>query len=350
MRVMPLSEHMSPKPPLASPYVQGTSGEEGTHTLQKFTFESGESLEAMRVGYVTHGELNDRRDNVVLVLPGTANTRHSFDGYIGKGNAIDPSRYFVIAVDAIGGGTSSQPKDGFGSRFPRYSVRDMVPAQHAYLQKAYPELFPLHAIVGASMGAFQALEWAVHYPEAMRKTVLIVPAARSGNVFKTVARQMADIIALDKRWNGGQYREPPIDGLRAAGRFYYPWTVTDSFIEGLSAEALERELEASGERFTGWDAWSLIRRYRASSSHDVAMPFGGDVGRALANVRARTLVMPSSTDRLLGLDSAREIAQHVRQARYVEIASPCGHFGWRPLAGAPEAARIAAELAAFLSD
>lgn len=335
----------------SSSYVEGTGGCEAVHTLSTFTFESGETLDAMRVGFVTHGQLNEQGKNAVLVLPGTANTRHSFDGYIGAGRAIDTSRYFVIAVDAIGGGTSSQPEEGLGMRFPRYSVRDMVHAQHAFLVEAFERrLFPLHAVVGASMGAFQALEWAIGYPDLMHRTVLLVPSARIGNIFRMVARHMAEIIALDPRWNGGEYAEQPVDGLRAAGRFYYPWTVTDDHLEGLSAQALERELAASGERFARWDAWSLIRRYQASSGHDVSAPFGGDLARALAEVRARTLIMPSATDRLLGTEGARAIARHVHGARYLEISSRCGHFGWRPIAGSSEAATISREIAAFLND
>ncbi len=340
---------MSEQSSITFAYAEGTTGQEGVRTLSRFRFEGGAVIDAMRVGYVTHGRLNAQCDNVVLVPPGTGNTRHSFDGYIGPGKAIDTTRYFVIAVDAIGGGTSSQPRDDLGSAFPRYTIRDMVRVQHEFLEQAFGSgVFPLHAVVGASMGAFQALEWAVQYPDRMRNSVLIVPAARIGNVFKTVARQMIEIIELDRRWNGGEYQEPPIDGLRAAGRFYYPWTVTDAFINSLSADALERELSASAARFEKWDAWALIRRYQASSSHDVSMPFGGDIGRALANVRARTLVMPTSTDRLIGLAAAREIAEHVRNARYVEIPSPCGHFGWRPIEGAQASALIARETQTFL--
>ena len=97
-----------------NPYVDNGKGAEGLFTIPEFRFESGEIFSGMTVGYVTHGELNPRRDNMVLVTPGTANTRHGFDGYIGTGEALDPAEYFIIAVDAIGAGTSSQPADGLG--------------------------------------------------------------------------------------------------------------------------------------------------------------------------------------------------------------------------------------------
>ena len=193
------------------------AGEEGSFTLPAFTFESAQTLPEMRVGYVTHGSLNAARDNAVLLLPGTANTRHSADGYIGPGKAFDSARDFVIAVDAIGAGTSSQPADGLGGDFPRYNIRDMVRVQQAFAERAFG-LTRLKAVAGASMGAFQALEWAIHFPDLVEAAVLLVPAARAGQVFNAVVRIAGEVLMLDSHWTGQRYEEPPLAGLRAAGR------------------------------------------------------------------------------------------------------------------------------------
>lgn len=105
-------------------------GSEHRFELGRFSFESGDVLDRLTIGYVTHGSLNAARDNAILLMPGTANTRHSADGYIGAGQALDTDRYFIIATDAIGAGTSSKPDDGLGADFPRYNIRDLVRAQH----------------------------------------------------------------------------------------------------------------------------------------------------------------------------------------------------------------------------
>ena len=325
-------------------FVQGT---EGVFTIPDFGFESGERMRDLKVGYVTHGKLNAARDNAILLVPGTTNTRHSADGYIGPGNALDPECDFIIAVDAIGAGTSSAPADGLAGEFPRYSVRDMVKTQHALIGGLFGAL-RLKAVVGASMGAFQALEWAIHFPAMVGRIVLMVPAARAGNIFKAVVRAGFEVIALDPDWRGGKYTQQPLAGLRAAGRLYYPWTVADAYLEQLSPEALERELQFTVANAAAWDAWNFIRRYQASSSHDVALPFGGDLAAALACVRAPALLLPSSTERLLGIDSAREIARLVRGATLVEVPSARGHLGWRAVRGAPESATIAHQIVAFL--
>lgn len=323
-------------------------GEEGVFAVGEFAFESGERLRELQVGYVTHGRLNAARDNAILLAPGTANTRHSADGYIGPGNALDPTRHFIIAVDAIGAGTSSKPQDGLGGAFPVYSIRDMVRAEHALVESL--GIRRLKAVVGASMGAFQALEWAIQLPGAAARAVLLVPAARAGNVFRSAVRAMIDTIQLDPAWNDGRYAAQPIAGLRAAGRVYYPWTVADAYLESLTPEALETELNGTVERAVAWDAWNLIRRYQASAGHDVSLPFGGNMATALARVRAALLVMPTSSDRLLGLESAREIARHVRKAEYAEVPSARGHLGWRAVQGAGETRFIVERIARFLND
>jgi homoserine O-acetyltransferase len=305
-------------------------------------------MRGLELGYVTHGRLNAARDNAILLAPGTANTRHSADGYIGSGNALDPARHFIIAVDAIGAGTSSKPQDGLGEAFPLYNIRDMVRSEHALVESL--GVRRLKAVVGASMGAFQALEWAIQFPEAAARAVLLVPAARAGNVFRCVVRAMIETIQLDPSWNDGRYVSQPLAGLRAAGRLYYPWTVADAYLESLTPEALEAELRGTVERAAAWDAWTLIRRYQASSSHDVSRPFGGNLAQALARVQASVLVMPTSSDRLLGLETAREIARFVRRAEYAEVRSARGHLGWRAVEGAAETAFIIERVARFLSN
>ncbi|MEY3666171.1 MAG: hypothetical protein RLZZ153_2353 [Pseudomonadota bacterium] len=322
-------------------------GHEGSFVIPHFQFENGESLTNLKVGFVTHGTLNASRDNAILISPGTANTRHSADGYIGPGKAFDTHRFFIIAVDGIGAGTSSKPQDGLMGDFPRYTVRDMVRAAHALVTDAF-NIDRLAAVAGASMGAFQSLEWGILFPNFPMRIVLLVPAAAAGNIMRCVVRNMIDAIKLDPEWRNGRYLEPPLRGLEAAGRLYFPWTVADAWLESLSPDMLEREIATTVHRTRAWDAWDLIRRYQASAAHDVAAPFGGNLAAALDKVRAPTLVMPSSTDRLLGVASSRAIARHVTHSEYAEISSERGHLGWRAIEGAPETTFINQRITAFL--
>ena len=325
------------------------AGAEGGCDIGPFVFENGQRLEQMRVGFVTHGKLNTRRDNAVLLLPGTTNTRHSADGYIGAGNAFDPDRHFIIAFDAIGAGTSSKPSEGLGRDFPGYNIRDMVLAQYRAVTGHFG-LQGVAAVAGASMGAFQALEWAVTHPTFMRKVLLLVPAARASNIFRSAVGAVQEVLQLDPQWGRELATMERMDSLKAAVRLYFPWTVSDGYLERVPLPLIEQEIQAAVERSARWHPWDFVHRYRGAASHDVAQPFGGDLAGALARVRAETLIMPTSTERLLGAHSGAELRSHIAGARLVEVPTDRGHLGWRAVPGARETGIYATEINRFLKE
>jgi len=97
-------------------------------TTLDFQFEDGSVLPDVHIAYETHGTLSPARDNAILLIPGALGDRHVFDWAIGPGKIFDTDKYFVIAVDPIGGGESSSPAEGMGQDFPRYTIRDMMAA------------------------------------------------------------------------------------------------------------------------------------------------------------------------------------------------------------------------------
>lgn len=316
-------------------------GVEGQFEIDHFQFESGETLPRLRIGYVRFGRLNASADNLLLVLPGTSNTRTSSLEHIGPGRAYDTDRYCVVCTDAIGGGTSSSPADGLGWQFPRYSVRDMV---HAQVQFAKHGLglgdTPIAALAGASMGAFQTLEWIVHYPQTVSNAILLVPAWRAGMLFRLAAERMFDFVDGARFAPPDQAQDALRAALRGAGRHYFAWTVSDPYLSQSDPDQLRREADVSGDWFAAWDPASIVRRYEASSTHDVAAPFAGDLREALRRVTARTLVIACGQDRLLGTDGAKDIASGIARADYREVASTLGHSAWRPRPGAPHTESI----------
>jgi len=160
---------------------------------------------------------------------------------------------------------------------------------------------------------------------------------------------MTSVIALDPEWEGGRYTHNPVEGLRLAGMAYYPWVVSEPYLDRLPAKRLAKELEENARSFGNWDANSLVLRYAASRAHDISAPFAGDMTTALSQITAPTLVLPSTTDRLIGLDSARRIRDGVKQARYAEIPSDLGHRAARVTPGTPEADFIDRQIRAFLA-
>jgi len=153
-------------PPLAAGHVDA---EHRMAELGDLELESGEEIRDYLQSYVTHGELNRDKSNAVLACISLTGNHHRLDFLIGPGRALDPEKYFIIAADPISNGLSTSPSNSVsqpGMRFPRFTIRDMVAAQHRFLAERFA-ISRLHAVIGASMGGMQALQWAVSHPQFM---------------------------------------------------------------------------------------------------------------------------------------------------------------------------------------
>lgn len=318
-------------------------------SILDFQFEDGTVLPDVHVAYQTQGTLSPARDNAILLIPGASGSRHAFDAAIGPGKTFDTDKYFVIAADPLGGGDSSAPADGMGQDFPRYTIRDIMTAEAALVTQGL-QLSSLRAVCGSGMGSDVALELAVHHPELVRGVVLLAPSPASDRGLQLVLDLLTSIVTLDPEWQGGRYSHNPIEGLRHAGMLYYPWTVTAGYIDRITQQRLDRELAQAARSFADWDANALVLRYGAYRAHDLAAPFNGDLGGALARVVAPVLLLPSAGDRLVGVGGAKRIRDGVKQVVYAEIPGDLGHSAVRAV---PETAAwdfIDARIRAFLAD
>jgi homoserine O-acetyltransferase len=316
-------------------------------SLYDFQFEDGTVMPEVRIAYETQGTLAPGRDNAIVLLHETLGNRHAFDDLIGPGKIFDTNAYFVITADAIGGGDSSSPGEGTGQDFPRYTIRDMMAAEHALVSRGLG-LSRLRAIVGRSMGASIGLEWAVQHPEMPRAVVLLAPTPRSDANFQVVVDLMISAVALDPDWDGGHYERNPVEGLRHAGMTYYPWSVSAAYLDQIAPAQLAQETEATAKDFAAWDANALVLRYAACRGHDVAAPFADDIDAALARAAMPVLLMPSASDRLIDLAGARRMRMALSRATYAEIPGDLGHRAIAAPLGTPEAEFIERAVRGFL--
>jgi homoserine O-acetyltransferase len=320
--------------------------------LGDLALESGEVIRGFRQSYVTHGALNAAKDNAVLICASIAGTAHRLDFLIGPGLALDPAHFFVIGTDAIGNGRSTSPSNSTaqpGMAFPRFAIRDMVAAQARLVREAFG-IERLHAVVGASMGGMQALQWGASYPEAMRVLVALVPLAKSPPWTRVVNATSRNILMADPAWNGQEFTARPERGFRA-------WADFMQGIVGRTPPGLEdadptafltaREAEAEQRKFAAED-W--LYQTRAYDAHDVGTTpgFDGDTAAALRSIKARTLVLGPPLDLYNPVEEQRWAAAQIPGARFVEIPSPNGHFASN--AGRSEdVAFMNAEIGAFLA-
>lgn len=322
---------------------------EAVYTIDRFKFENGGEITGMKVGYVTRGRLNKAKDNAILLLPGSSNGRHFADAHIGPGRTYDTDKYFVICVDPIGGGNSSSPKDGMGTAFPKYTVRDMVRAQYLLITRRLG-LTRLLAVGGPSMGSFQSLEWGINYPDFVSGLIMIVPAARMDRHFAPIMDGFEAIIKLDPKYRNGKYKENPTDGVRGAALIFFPWIFSDEYLVSLDEIAYKRARTAIADAWAKeWDANSLLWRFYASSAYDASKPFGGDMKKALSRVKARVLVLYSPTDRTVPGYLTRELCQGLKDANCVEIPSIQGHMAGVMPPGTAEYDLVGRKIKEFLT-
>jgi homoserine O-acetyltransferase len=303
----------------------------------RFTFESGPTVPNIRVVYGTYGRLNAKRDNAILLPSHYMADHHGYEWLIGPGLALDTSRYFLIATELFGNGHSSSPSNTpepfHGPRFPIASIRDNVEAVHRLLLQQLG-ITHLHAVVGFSMGAEQAFQWAVSYPKFADRIVATSGTAKCWP--HGVVRLESQIAALqmDPAFKGGNYKTEPKRGIELFGLVWAPWLFSQEWWR----KELWREISPPGTTYASFlsafqkewlknDANDMILQARMWQRHDVGTTkgFGGSVEKALASIQVPLLYMPSETDLYFPLSDARYEAGLIPHVTLRPIPSIWGH-------------------------
>jgi len=251
--------------------------------------------------------------------------------------ALDPDTFFLVMTELFGNGHSSSPSNTpepfHGPRFPVITIRDNVDAVHRLL---VDELHVTHvrAVVGFSMGAEQAFQWAVSYPDFADRIVATSGTAKAWP--HGVVRLEGQIAALttDPTFNGGDYTAPPRKGIEAFGMVWLGWLYSQEWwrqeLWKTTAPGRTLEEEIANRRrtfFANNDANDLILQARTWQRHDVGRTpgFDGDLPKALRSIRVPVLYMPSETDLYFPLTDAKYEAQFIRGVSLTPIPSLWGH-------------------------
>ncbi len=337
------------------------------HFDTPLAFRSGAQLDAYDLTYETYGTLNAARSNAVLVCHALNAAHHVagfyaedprnvgwWDNMIGPGKPVDTDRFFVIGVNNPGGcfgstgPASLNPKTGraYGSSFPVVTVEDWVEAQARLADRLGIARFA--AVMGGSLGAMQALQWAIAYPQRIANAIVIAAAPKlsAQNIaFNEVARQA---ITTDPDFHGGDYyayNVVPRRGLRLARMIgHITYLSNDAmmakFGRSLRSGAInyhfdvdfevESYLHHQGDNFAEYfDANTYLLITRALDYFDPAGACDGDLKRALAPAQARFLIASFTSDWRFAPERSREIAKALLDNRadvcYAEIDATHGH-------------------------
>src|SRR3954453_12276281 len=190
-------------------YSQEVHGPYELHDVGNLELEEGGTIRGCKLAYATFGTLNAAKDNAVLIPTWYSGTNKILEQvYIGQGRALDPDKYFIIVINQIGGGLSSSPHNtpapgGMGN-FPRVRIGDDVRAQHKLVTDKYG-LSSLALVVGGSMGAQQTYEWAVRYPEMVKRAAPIAGTAKATAHNRLLVQTFKEAITSDANWDEGWY-------------------------------------------------------------------------------------------------------------------------------------------------
>jgi homoserine O-acetyltransferase len=298
-----------------------------SYKIGDFTLESGEVIKDFAISYVTHGKLNEKKSNAILMVTAISGNHHRLDFLIGPGKALDTDKYFIIATDAIGNGLTTSPSNSAAQphmKFPKFLIRDMVTSQ----KKLMDQLGIAHvvAVVGPSMGGMQVLQWGVSHPEFMDSLVALVPLAKTPAWTVTVLEATRKAIMLDPAWKNGDYAEPPEQGIRLwrdilnflAART--PEVSRDQFPNQLDILPWMQAQETN--LIKAFDANDWIYQTWAYDRHDVGSTPGmnGDTVKALRAIKAKTLIMTGTKDLLNPEWEPQDAARFIRDVRVTTIS------------------------------
>ncbi len=304
--------------------------------------QSGLTCRNAQLAYQTYGRLNAERSNAVLMMTPFSAQHTDIAWQVGPGRALDPARYFIITPDQFGNGLSSSPSNAVmpanHARWPRFTVTDNVRVQRRMLQESFG-IERLALACGWSMGGMQAYHWAALYPHSVERLAVICGAAKVAPHNYVFLEGVKAALTADAHYQDGYFTGFPERGLRAMGRVYAGWAMSQTFYRNelwrnTGCSSLEDYLVTYWEGlFLKRDPDNLLAHIWTWQNADISANdlYNGNFGAALGAITARALIMPSATDLYFQVEDNRlEVAQ-MRNATLRVIPSDWGHRAGMPV-------------------
>ncbi len=290
-----------------------------------FRLENGKIINACQIGYRTFGKLNPQKSNA-LVFPswfgGTSAGTANLVG--GPDKLVDSTKYYVICLDALGDGISSSPANSAaqpGDAFPRFTIRDMVNSQAVFLTQTLG-LKHVYAIIGGSMGGMQVFQWMVSYPRFMDRVISYVGSTRlTSNDLLFIEAELSAI-------RNGKACGMSEEKIReTVARIQSMVVRTPAYRVRTTSRAEFRKyldgVDAGFRKFFHTADWES--QLYAMQAHDISKPFGGDMKKAAAVVKARALIIVSRQDHIVNPRPALTFAGLIG-AETLVFDNDCGHL------------------------
>lgn len=313
-----------------------------TFELGPLSLQRGLTLPKAHLAYKTYGQLAPDKSNVILYPTSYAAHHTDIDWLIGPGRVLDPNRYFIIIPNQLGNGLSSSPSnlaEPFGvGRNPVFTHWDNVHAQERLLRERFG-VTKLALVYGWSMGGQQALHWGAIFPDRVERLCAVCTSARTSPHNKVFLEGIRATLTADGAWRDGRFIERPIRALRAFARVYAGWAMSQAFYReklwatiGYTAleDYLVRAWEGNYLRRAAEDLLSMIETWYQSDISDNPI-YGGNLEAALEAIKARAIIMPSTTDLYFPLADGEAETRLMPNAELRPIESIWGHRAGNPV-------------------
>ncbi len=360
--------------------------------LPSYTTVGGETIANVRIGWESYGTLNEARDNAILITHFFSGTSHAagryrdddpkpgyWDRIIGSGQAIDTDRYYVLSTDTLvnlnandptvvtTGPATINPGTGrpYGLDFPVVLIRDFVNVQKALIDTL--GIRRLHAVIGASMGALQAIDWAAAYPDRVARVVPVIGGAVVDAFLIGWLDRWAAPIRIDPNWNGGDYYggPRPLAGLTEALKMvtlharHWRWATRTFGRQWAVSGADPRDALDNRYAIEAWlDQAARARAELADANHFLYLVKAnqtfivgnhGDLDAGLATIDAPVLLLPALDDLVFYPEAHAEplrerLSRLGVSVEFTAIAGDLGHVN-----GIAHIDRVEDRLAAFLA-
>ena len=259
-----------------------------------FRLDSGDSINDLNIAFKTFGKLNTKKNNAILICHALTGDQYVsgtnpitgrkgwWSRMVGPNKPIDTNKFYVICSNVLGGCSGSTgpkqinqiTKKIYGRDFPSITIKDMVKAQSLLIESL--EIKKLFSVIGGSMGAMQALQWVIDYPEKISNIIHIAGALKHSaqNIaFHEVGRQA---IMNDPLWKKGEYfknNERPERGLSVARMIaHITYLSEDAMHRKFGRKLQSRDIISFGfdadfqvESYLRYQGQSFVDRFDANS-------------------------------------------------------------------------------------
>ena len=306
------------------------------HKLENFILKSGVTIN-LELSYLTIGELNEKKDNVIIYPTRYAGT-HLEQGYlIGEQLALNPKDYFIIIPNMFCNGVSSSPSNTIeplnGPNFPLITIQDNVIAQHNLVTNLFG-IEKIKLVVGWSMGGQQAYQWATQYPNMVENIAAMCAHAKTSGHTHVFLEGMYAALTSDLNWNEGNYKEQPNAGKTTMAMAWAGWALGQNWFreklylnDGYKSpqEVLDKLWKTI---YYKRDANDLLAMIRTWQEHDISNneKYNGNIEEALSSIKANVVLMPGINDLYFPPEENKEELKSLKNGKLEIIPSNYGHY------------------------